>query len=49
LLGRKEKKFPDREYELPSQMQTEIQATRVDMLPVPLKEEESVSPSASYD
>ena len=49
LLGRKEKKFQDMEQELPSQMQAQIQATRADMLSVPLKGVESVSPPATYD
>ena len=49
LLGRKERKFPDREQEPPSQMQAQIQVTRASMLPVSLKEMESVLPSAAYD
>jgi len=44
-----EKKFQDMGQELPSQIQEQIQAAREGVLPEPLKDLESVSPSAAYD
>lgn len=44
-----EKKFQDMGQELPSQIQEKIQAAREGVLPEPLKDLESASPSAAYD
>jgi putative FmdB family regulatory protein len=44
-----EKKFQDMGEELPSQIQEEIQAAREGVLPEPVKDLESVSPTAAYD
>jgi putative FmdB family regulatory protein len=44
-----EKKFQDMGQELPPQIQTKIQAAREGVLPEPLKDLESVSPTAAYD
>jgi len=44
-----EKKFQDMGQELPSQIQEKIQAAREGMLPEPLKDLESVLPTAAYD
>ena len=44
-----EKKFQDMGQELPSQIQEQIQAAGEGVLPEPLKDLESVSPSAAYD
>ncbi len=44
-----EKKFRDMGQELPPQIQEEIQAAREGVLPEPLKDLESVSPTAAYD
>jgi len=43
------KKFQDMGHELPSQIQEKIQAAREGMLPEPLKDLESASPTAAYD
>jgi putative FmdB family regulatory protein len=44
-----EKKFQDMGQELPSQIQEQIKAAREGVLPEPLKDLESASPSATYD
>jgi hypothetical protein len=44
-----EKKFQDIGQELPSQIQEKIQAAREGVLPEPLKDLESASPTAAYD
>ena len=44
-----EKKFQDMGEELPSQIQEQIQAAREGVLPEPLKDLESASPTAAYD
>jgi putative FmdB family regulatory protein len=44
-----EKKFQDMGQELPSQIQERIQAAREGVLPEPLKDLESASPTAAYD
>jgi len=44
-----EKKFQDMGQELPSQIQEKIQAAREGVLPEPLKDLESASPTAAYD
>jgi len=44
-----EKKFQDMGQELPSQIQEEIQAAREGVLPEPLKDLESASPTSAYD
>jgi putative FmdB family regulatory protein len=44
-----EKKFQDMGQELPSQIQEQIQAAREDVLPEPLKDLESASPTTAYD
>ena len=44
-----EKKFQDMGQELPSQIQEQIQAARKGVLPEPLKDLESASPTAAYD
>jgi putative FmdB family regulatory protein len=44
-----EKKFQDMGQELPPQIQEEIQAAREGVLPEPLKDLGSVSPTAAYD
>jgi len=44
-----EKKFRDTGQEMPSRIQEQIQAAREGVLPEPLKDMESVSPSATYD
>jgi hypothetical protein len=44
-----EKKFQDMGQELPSQIQEQIQAAREGVLPEPLKDLESVSPTTAYD
>jgi putative FmdB family regulatory protein len=44
-----EKKFQDTGEELPSQIQEQIQAAREGVLPEPVKDLESVSPTAAYD
>ncbi len=44
-----EKKFQDMGQELPSQVQEKIQAAREGVLPEPLKDLESASPTAAYD
>jgi putative FmdB family regulatory protein len=44
-----EKKFQDMGQELPSQIQEKIQSAREGMLPEPLKDLESASPTAAYD
>ncbi len=49
-IGRRvEKKFQDMGQELPPQIQEEIQAAREGVLPEPLKDLESASPTAAYD
>ena len=44
-----EKKFQDIGQELPSPIQEQIKAAREGVLPEPLKDLESVSPTATYD
>ena len=44
-----EKKFQDMGQELPPQIQQEIQAAREGVMPEPLKDLESASPTAAYD
>jgi len=44
-----EKKFQDMGQELPSQIQEKIQAAREGVLPEPLKDLKSASPTAAYD
>jgi putative FmdB family regulatory protein len=44
-----EKKFQDMGQELPSQIQEKIQAAREGVLPEPLKDLESASPTSAYD
>ena len=44
-----EKKFRDVGQELPSQIQEQIQAAREGVLPAPLKDIGSASPTAAYD
>ncbi|TEU15919.1 MAG: zinc ribbon domain-containing protein [Dehalococcoidia bacterium] len=44
-----EKKFQDLGQELPSQIQEKIQAAREGVLPEPLKDLKSASPTAAYD
>jgi len=44
-----EKKFQDMGQELPSQIQEKIQAAREGVLPEPLKDLRSASPTAAYD
>jgi hypothetical protein len=44
-----EKKFQDMGQGLPSQVQEKIQAAREGVLPEPLKDLESASPTATYD
>jgi putative FmdB family regulatory protein len=44
-----EKKFQDMGQELPSQLQEKIRAAREGVLPEPLKDLESASPTAAYD
>ena len=44
-----EKKFQDMGQEMPSQIQEEIRAAREGVLPEPLKDLESASPTAAYD
>jgi putative FmdB family regulatory protein len=44
-----EKKFQDMGQEMPSQIQGKIQAAREGVLPEPLKDLESASPTAAYD
>jgi len=44
-----EKKFRDMGQELPSHIQQQIQAAREGVLPEPLKDIESASPTAAYD
>jgi putative FmdB family regulatory protein len=44
-----EKKFQDMGQEIPSQIQEKIQAARQGVLPEPLKDLESASPTAAYD
>jgi putative FmdB family regulatory protein len=44
-----EKKFQNMGQELPSQIQEKIQAAREGVLPEPLKDLESASPTAAYD
>jgi putative FmdB family regulatory protein len=44
-----EKKFQDTGQELPPQIQKKIQAAREGVLPEPLKDLESASPTAAYD
>ena len=44
-----EKKFKDMGQEMPSQIEEKIQAAREGMLPEPLKDLGSVSPTATYD
>jgi putative FmdB family regulatory protein len=49
-IGRRvEKKFQDMGQEMPAQIQEEIRAAREGVLPEPLKDLESVSPTAAYD
>lgn len=49
-IGRRvEKKFHDMGQELPSQIQEKIQSAREGVLPEPLKDLESASPTAAYD
>jgi len=43
------KKFQDMGQELPSQIQEKIQAAREGVLPEPLKDLKSASPTAAYD
>jgi hypothetical protein len=44
-----EKKFQDMGQEIPSQIQDKIKAAREGVLPEPLKDLESASPTAAYD
>jgi len=44
-----EKKFQDMGQELPSQIQEKIQAAREGVLPEPLKDLKSASPTSAYD
>jgi hypothetical protein len=44
-----EKKFQDMGQEIPSQIQDKIEAAREGILPEPLKDLESASPTAAYD
>ena len=44
-----EKRFKDMGQELPSQVQEQIQAAREGVLPEPLRDLESASPTAAYD
>jgi hypothetical protein len=44
-----EKKFQEMGEELPSQVREQIQAAREGVLPGPLKDLQSVSPTAAYD
>ena len=44
-----EKKFQDMGQEIPSQIQDKIKAAREGILPEPLKDLESASPTAAYD
>ncbi len=44
-----EKKFQDMGQEIPSQIKEKIQAAREGVLPEPLKDLGSVSPTATYD
>lgn len=44
-----EKKFQDMGQELPSQIQEKIQAAREGVLPEPLKDIKSASPTSAYD
>ena len=44
-----EKKFQEMGQEMPSQLQEKIQAAREGVLPEPLKDLESASPTAAYD
>ena len=44
-----EKKFQDMGQEMPSQIQEKIQAAREGVLPEPVKDLQSVSPTAAYD
>lgn len=44
-----EKRFQDMGQELPSQIRDEIQAAREGVLPEPLKDLQSASPTAAYD
>jgi len=44
-----EKKFQNMGQELPSPIQEQIKAAREGVLPEPLKDLESVSPTATYD
>ena len=44
-----EKKFHDMGQEMPAQIQEKIQAAREGVLPEPVKDLESVSPTAAYD
>jgi hypothetical protein len=44
-----EKKFQDMGQELPAQIQQQIEAAREGVLPEPLKDLESASPTAAYD
>ncbi|MFU8795922.1 MAG: FmdB family zinc ribbon protein [Dehalococcoidia bacterium] len=44
-----ERKFQDMGQEMPSHLQEKIQAAREGILPEPLKDLESVSPTATYD
>jgi len=44
-----EKKFQDMGQEMPSQIKEKIQAAREGVMPEPLKDLQSVSPTAAYD
>ena len=44
-----EKRFQDMRQEVPSQIQEQIQAAREGVLPEPLKDLESASPTAAFD
>ncbi len=44
-----EKRFQDMGQEMPTQLQDKIQAAREGVLPEPLKDMESVSPTTAYD
>ena len=44
-----EKKFQDMGQEMPSQIKEKIQAAREGVMPEPLKDLESVSPTSAYD
>ena len=49
-IGRRvEKKFHDMGQELPSQIEEQIKAAREGVLPEPLKDLQSASPTAAYD